>query len=61
LECPVCGGHTVQRDVSLEDGYYVEWCQDGTIRERRVNDKGEETDEFEEFECPYFDAGFEGK
>jgi hypothetical protein len=53
LECPVCGGHTVNRDMSSEDGYYVEWCYGGHF----VVD--EETGEAETFECPYWNAGWE--
>jgi len=54
LECPVCGCRTVNRDVSPADGYYVEWCSSGVLRFR-----DEETDEVEEFDCPYFDGGFD--
>ena len=54
LECPVCGGKTVNRDVSPMDGWFVEWCCGGVVRER---DK--ETGEVVEFECPYWDAGWE--
>jgi hypothetical protein len=53
LECPVCGGKTVCRDVG-EDGYYVEWCSGGVLKWL-----DEETGEIEEFECPYWDAGWE--
>jgi hypothetical protein len=52
LLCPVCGCHTVNRDVG-EDGYYVEWCSGGVIK---VQD---ETGETVEFVCPYWDAGWE--
>jgi hypothetical protein len=55
LECPVCDGKTVYRDVSPAGGYYVEWCYGGFIK---VVD--EETNMVVEFECPYWDAGFEG-
>lgn len=56
VECPVCGGRTVSGDVSPEDGYYVEWCYGGVVK---VTD--EETGELVEFECPYWDAGFENE
>jgi len=46
----------VSGDVSPEDGYYVEWCYGGVVK---VTD--EETGELVEFECPYWDAGFENE
>ena len=54
LECPVCGGRTVNRDVSPADSYYVEYCYGGVIK---MFD--EEAKEVVEFECPYYDAGWE--
>jgi hypothetical protein len=54
LVCPVCGGYTVSRDVSSEDGYYVEWCLGGVIKVT-----GDEANEVVEFDCPYWNAGWE--
>ena len=63
LECPVCGGRAVSRDVSAEDGYYVEWCYGGvlTLTLPFVEKDRESVIEFitNEFDCPYWDAGWE--
>jgi len=52
LKCPLCGGHTLCRDVSLEDGWYVEVCLGGKLR-------FEDGEEVYEFSCPYWWAGFQ--
>ena len=64
LKCPVCGGRTVNRDVSAEGGYYVEWCSGGVLTLTlpfAVDERRESDIEFitNEFKCPYWDAGWE--
>lgn len=66
LECPVCGGRTVNRDVSPADGYYVEWCYGGVLTltlpfPTDVSREGALEFITNEFECPYWDAGWENK
>jgi hypothetical protein len=54
IECPVCGGHTVERDIA-PDWYYVEVCISGKLI--LVDDTGEMKDEW--LSCPYWNTGWE--
>jgi len=58
LSCPCCKGHTVQRDVSSEDRWYVEYCVGGIVR---VSTKVEGREIFESVPCEYWGCGFEPK
>jgi len=55
LKCPACGGHTVQRDVSSADGWYVEFCVGGQLR---VATKVDGREIFESVSCEYWGSGF---
>lgn len=58
LPCPACKGKTVQRDVSLEDSWYVEYCVDGQVR---VSTKVDGREIFRTVPCEYWGSGFERK
>ncbi len=32
LKCPACGARTVNRDISEEDGWFVEFCVGGEVK-----------------------------
>jgi hypothetical protein len=56
LPCPACKGHTVQRDVSPEDKWYVEVCINGQVT---VSTRVDGREIFEKVDCEYWGAGFE--
>jgi len=58
LKCPACKGNTVQRDVSPEDHYYVEFCIGGTVFVTRKDKDGKERQV--PVDCEYWGVGWEG-
>ena len=64
LFCPSCKGHTVNRDISSEDRWYVEYCVGGTVRVSvKVFDREGKRlqDKWEDVPCEYWGCGFEPK
>lgn len=68
LECPICGGKTVSKDVSQEDGWSVYFCMGGTLKVRNFEEqplvfKSSMGDEYTpvmiNFSCPFWYARFE--
>ena len=64
LHCPCCKANTVNRDVSLEDSWYVEYCVGGTVKVsvKVFNREGKRLpDKLEDVPCEYWGCGFEQK
>lgn len=59
LRCPACRGSTVERDVSSDDGYYVEFCSGGTVTVSAKDFNGKIIEgKFIQVSCEYWGTGF---
>jgi hypothetical protein len=56
IRCPACGKSTVQRDISEQDGYYVEFCSGGTVQVTHKTPEEKEVTVTED--CEYWSTGW---
>ncbi len=59
INCPACHGRTVSRDVSSDDGWYVEYCIGGVILISQRDEHRQIIEgKFIRVPCEYWGAGF---